>query len=107
MKLVSYRLTTALGEYVRIGALVGDSIVDLNLAYARYLSESGSTGSFRNGPIRDFHRRSQGHSTGILDHHPERVRHSAHRASLPGRRVLRRHDIVEGQAQLYESVLGS
>jgi 2-keto-4-pentenoate hydratase/2-oxohepta-3-ene-1,7-dioic acid hydratase in catechol pathway len=44
VKLVSYRLTTVLGEFVRIGALVENKIVDLNLAYARYLSESGTTG---------------------------------------------------------------
>lgn len=34
-----------MGELVRIGALLGNRVVDLNLAYVRYLSESGSTGS--------------------------------------------------------------
>ena len=45
MKLVSYSISTILGEFVRIGVLVGDNIVDLNLTYAKYLSESGATGS--------------------------------------------------------------
>lgn len=45
MRLVSYHLSTALGELVRLGALVENGIVDLNLAYARYLDQSGTTGS--------------------------------------------------------------
>ena len=45
MKLVSYRVTTLLGKAARIGALVENSVIDLNLAYAGYLSEKGTTGS--------------------------------------------------------------
>jgi 2-keto-4-pentenoate hydratase/2-oxohepta-3-ene-1,7-dioic acid hydratase in catechol pathway len=45
MKLVTYSVTTVVGETVRTGALLEDSrIVDLNLAYAGYLTESGTTG---------------------------------------------------------------
>jgi len=44
MKLVSYQIDTLLGAQVRIGALVEAGIIDLNLAYTKYLSESGSTG---------------------------------------------------------------
>ena len=44
MKLVSFSVATVFGETVRIGALVEDGIVDLNLAYASYLDESGTTG---------------------------------------------------------------
>ena len=44
MKLVSFSVATVFGETVRVGALVEDSIVDLNLAYAGYLTESGTTG---------------------------------------------------------------
>jgi 2-keto-4-pentenoate hydratase/2-oxohepta-3-ene-1,7-dioic acid hydratase in catechol pathway len=44
VKLVSYKLTTIIGESVRIGALAEEKIIDLNLAYAGYLSESDTTG---------------------------------------------------------------
>jgi 2-keto-4-pentenoate hydratase/2-oxohepta-3-ene-1,7-dioic acid hydratase in catechol pathway len=46
MKLVTYRIPTALGDCVRIGVLLDNTtIVDLNLAYAKYLSEKGTIGS--------------------------------------------------------------
>jgi len=44
MKLVSYRISTVIGEFVRIGVWVENWIVDLNLAYVKYLSERGNTG---------------------------------------------------------------
>ncbi|MFH1650572.1 MAG: fumarylacetoacetate hydrolase family protein [Chloroflexota bacterium] len=44
MRLVSYRLTTVLGESVRIGALVNNRVIDLNLAYVTHLAASGATG---------------------------------------------------------------
>ena len=45
MKLVSFSVSTVVGETVRIGALIEDDrIVDLNMGYARYLKEGGTTG---------------------------------------------------------------
>ena len=48
MKLVSFKLTNELGEWVRIGALLENknSIVDLNLAYVTYLFNQGTTGRY-------------------------------------------------------------
>jgi len=45
VKLVSYSIQTVIGEFVRIGVLVEDNVIDLNLTYAKYLSESGATSS--------------------------------------------------------------
>ena len=44
MKLVTFSVTTILGESVRIGALVKDKVVDLTMAYVRYLDEKRTTG---------------------------------------------------------------
>ncbi len=37
MKLVSFRITTPVGTFTRVGAIHGQSIVDMNMAYARWL----------------------------------------------------------------------
>ena len=37
MKLVSFRVTTPLGTFTRVGAMHGQHFVDLNIAYARWL----------------------------------------------------------------------
>lgn len=39
MKLVSFRIHTPVGSFVRVGALHDRSIIDLNMAYARLLAE--------------------------------------------------------------------
>src|SRR5437016_1045055 len=39
MKLVSFRVQTPVGRFVRAGALHGHSIVDLNMACARLLAD--------------------------------------------------------------------
>jgi len=44
MKLVSYNVATTLGNFTRIGVLVENNVVDLNLAYVKYLNEGGITG---------------------------------------------------------------
>ncbi|MEW6666130.1 MAG: fumarylacetoacetate hydrolase family protein [Thermodesulfobacteriota bacterium] len=44
MKLVTYSFATVTGEPLRIGALLQDKVVDLKLAYARYLADERSTG---------------------------------------------------------------
>jgi 2-keto-4-pentenoate hydratase/2-oxohepta-3-ene-1,7-dioic acid hydratase in catechol pathway len=41
MKLVSFFVHTPVGTFTRMGALQGPSIVDLNMAYARQLSDQG------------------------------------------------------------------
>jgi 2-keto-4-pentenoate hydratase/2-oxohepta-3-ene-1,7-dioic acid hydratase in catechol pathway len=41
MKLVSFVIATPLGPFTRTGALYGGSVVDLNLAYARWLADQG------------------------------------------------------------------
>ena len=38
MKLVSFRIQTPVGNFVRSGALHGDAIVDLNMAYTSLLA---------------------------------------------------------------------
>lgn len=43
MKLVTYRIKTALGTFDRIGAIQGDLVVDLNLACEALLAANGST----------------------------------------------------------------
>ncbi len=37
MKLVSFRITTSVGTFTRVGAMHGQQVVDVNLAYARWL----------------------------------------------------------------------
>jgi hypothetical protein len=37
MKLVTFEVKTDIGNFQRVGALLGEEIVDLNLAYASYL----------------------------------------------------------------------
>ena len=41
MKLVSFRVRTPVGSFVRVGALHGHSIVDLNTACTRLLADQG------------------------------------------------------------------
>jgi 2-keto-4-pentenoate hydratase/2-oxohepta-3-ene-1,7-dioic acid hydratase in catechol pathway len=45
MKLMSFTISTVVGAVPRIGVLLEDKVIDLNMAYARYLSCSGITGS--------------------------------------------------------------
>lgn len=44
MKLGTFRIDTSLGPVQRIGACVGNTIIDLNTAYAAYLKAGGQTG---------------------------------------------------------------
>jgi hypothetical protein len=44
MKLVSYEVPTVLGTFTRIYVLLGENIIDLNLAYNLYLAEESVTG---------------------------------------------------------------
>ena len=39
MKLVTFRIDTPLGSFSRVGALHGPHVVDVNMAYARWLSD--------------------------------------------------------------------
>jgi len=39
MKLVSFRVQTPVGAFIRAGALYGESVVDLNMAYRRLLAD--------------------------------------------------------------------
>lgn len=39
MKLVSFRVTTPVGTFTRAGAMHGQGVVDLNMAYARWLAD--------------------------------------------------------------------
>lgn len=41
MKLVSFRIATPVGTFTRVGAIHGQGLVDLNMAYARWLSDQG------------------------------------------------------------------
>jgi 2-keto-4-pentenoate hydratase/2-oxohepta-3-ene-1,7-dioic acid hydratase in catechol pathway len=41
MKLVTFLIATPLGSFARVGALHGHSLVDVNVAYARWLSDQG------------------------------------------------------------------
>ncbi|MET0514253.1 MAG: fumarylacetoacetate hydrolase family protein [Nitrospiraceae bacterium] len=43
MKLVSFQVRTAVGLFTRVGALHGERIVDLNMAYVRLLAEERET----------------------------------------------------------------
>ena len=39
MKLVSFRITTPVGTFVRVGAMHGQNFLDVNMAYARWLAD--------------------------------------------------------------------
>lgn len=41
MKLVTFQIDTALGPFFRVGAVHGPHVVDLNMAYVRWLSDQG------------------------------------------------------------------
>ena len=43
MKLVTFQIGTPLGVFSRVGALHGQHVVDLNMAYVRWLSDQGET----------------------------------------------------------------
>ena len=47
MKLVSFRVQTSVGTFVRVGALHGQSLIDLNMAYARLLSDQREAQPYR------------------------------------------------------------
>jgi 2-keto-4-pentenoate hydratase/2-oxohepta-3-ene-1,7-dioic acid hydratase in catechol pathway len=47
MRLVSFRLNTPIGNFVRVGALHGQSIIDLNMAYARLLADRKEAQPYR------------------------------------------------------------
>ncbi|MCG8443346.1 MAG: hypothetical protein MI723_16205, partial [Caulobacterales bacterium] len=44
MRIASFEVDSALGPAVRLGAVQGDRIIDLNLAYAALLRADGRTG---------------------------------------------------------------
>ncbi|HEU4683147.1 MAG TPA: fumarylacetoacetate hydrolase family protein [Nitrospira sp.] len=41
MKLLTFLIATPLGPFARVGAIQGERVVDLNMAYARWLSDQG------------------------------------------------------------------
>lgn len=41
MKLVSFRIATPVGTFIRVGAMHGRGLVDLNMAYTRWLADQG------------------------------------------------------------------
>ena len=43
MKLVSFQITTSVGTFMRVGAMRGQSVVDVNMAYARWLADQRET----------------------------------------------------------------
>ena len=47
MKLVSFLVPTPLGAFTRVGALHGESLVDLNMAYARWLADQREEQPYR------------------------------------------------------------
>lgn len=47
MKLVSFRVQTSVGNFVRVGALHGQAILDLNIASARLLADRGEAQPYR------------------------------------------------------------
>jgi 2-keto-4-pentenoate hydratase/2-oxohepta-3-ene-1,7-dioic acid hydratase in catechol pathway len=47
MKLVSFRVRTAVGAFVRVGALHGETIIDLNMAQARRLADQQEAQPYR------------------------------------------------------------
>ena len=54
MKLVSVRVTTPVGIFMRVGAMHGQSIIDVNMAYARWLTDQ---------------REAQPHRAAVVAHH--------------------------------------
>jgi len=47
MKLVSFRVTTPVGTFTRLGAIHGQSVVDVNMAYARWLIDQREARPYR------------------------------------------------------------
>lgn len=47
MKLVSFQVRTPVGSFVRVGALRGQTIIDLNMAYARVLADQKEAQPYR------------------------------------------------------------
>jgi 2-keto-4-pentenoate hydratase/2-oxohepta-3-ene-1,7-dioic acid hydratase in catechol pathway len=47
MKLVSFRIATPVGPFTRVGALHGRSVVDLNMAYVRWLADQREAQPYR------------------------------------------------------------
>ena len=47
MKLISFQVRTPVGSFVRVGALHGQTIVDLNMAYARVLADQKEAQPYR------------------------------------------------------------
>ena len=47
MKLVSFRVTTPVGPFTRVGAMHGQNIVDLNMAYVRWLADQHEAQPYR------------------------------------------------------------
>jgi 2-keto-4-pentenoate hydratase/2-oxohepta-3-ene-1,7-dioic acid hydratase in catechol pathway len=47
MKLVSVQVSTPVGNFARVGALQGATIVDLNMAYTRMLTDAGEAQPYR------------------------------------------------------------
>ena len=47
MKLVSFRVTTPVGPFTRVGAMYGQNIVDLNMAYVRWLADQREAQPYR------------------------------------------------------------
>lgn len=43
MKLVSFRVRTPVGTFIRVGAIHGQQVVDLNMAYVRWLADQQET----------------------------------------------------------------
>ena len=41
MKLVTFQISTPIGPFLRVGALHGQHVVDLNMAYVRFLADQG------------------------------------------------------------------
>ena len=47
MKLVTFRVATPLGTFTRVGAMHGQSYVDVNMAYARWLADQREAQPYR------------------------------------------------------------
>ncbi len=47
MKLVSFLIKTPVGTFTRLGSMHGESIVDLNMAYARWLHDQREAQPYR------------------------------------------------------------
>ncbi|MES4785963.1 MAG: 2-hydroxyhepta-2,4-diene-1,7-dioate isomerase, partial [Nitrospiraceae bacterium] len=47
MKLVSFQVQTPVGRFVRVGAIHGHEIIDLNMAYARMLADQHEAQPYR------------------------------------------------------------